>query len=305
MPIFGGVSTNQSCPLRLYEAIASPILQTEFLYCYGFNGNRGRTWRPGWRIWGAVMEPAEQFTFQPTNEQQEIIGFRGGNLQITACAGSGKTETVSQRVASLIFEGVEPQSIIAFTFTERAAASLKSRIFRRVEDKMGSAITGRLPQLYVGTIHAYCLKLLQEHVPQYQDFDILDDHQHAALLSREHLRLNLSRIRAGHWAPIRDFIRNADVVENELIDPNRLPNTGFGACYRDYKKTLENYRFLTYGQLIAAAVNALTDPSIFERIHSPLRHFIVKGLHVSHVGAAPLVDCLVIVSDDAQLNRRA
>ena len=47
---------------------------------------------------------------------------RGSHMQIIACAGAGKTETVSQRVVALVAEGVEPRSIVAFTFTERAAA---------------------------------------------------------------------------------------------------------------------------------------------------------------------------------------
>ncbi|MGH9481852.1 MAG: UvrD-helicase domain-containing protein, partial [Terriglobales bacterium] len=44
-------------------------------------------------------------------------------LQVVACAGSGKTEAMAQRVARLIAAGEDPGSIVAFTFTERAAAS--------------------------------------------------------------------------------------------------------------------------------------------------------------------------------------
>ena len=67
-------------------------------------------------------------TFFPSPEQQKVIDHRGGHLQVIACAGAGKTEAISRRVASLIEEGVEPCQIIAFTFTERAAESLKTRI---------------------------------------------------------------------------------------------------------------------------------------------------------------------------------
>ena len=57
-----------------------------------------------------------------TPEQQQIIDYRGGPLQVIACAGSGKTESISRRVAGLLTEGNEPDSIIAFTFTEKASA---------------------------------------------------------------------------------------------------------------------------------------------------------------------------------------
>lgn len=213
--------------------------------------------------------------FSPTREQAKIIDFRGGHLQVVACAGSGKTETMARRIAELISEGAEPRGIVAFTFTERAAASLKSRIIKRVAGKMGDAFLGRLAPMFVGTIHAYCLQLLQNHSPQYENYDILDEHQQAALLSREYYRLNLNELGDRYWRPIFDFKRNADAVENELIEPSKLGNTAFGDCYQRYCATLKNYRLLTYGQLITSAVIALKDPVTFERVHGPLRHVIV------------------------------
>jgi DNA helicase-2/ATP-dependent DNA helicase PcrA len=66
-----------------------------------------------------------------TPEQDRVISYRGDDLQIVACAGAGKTEAISRRVAGLLHEGVEPRAIIAFTFTEKAGAELKERIYRR------------------------------------------------------------------------------------------------------------------------------------------------------------------------------
>ena len=84
-------------------------------------------------------------------------------MQIIACAGSGKTEVVAQRVADLIAEGVDPARIIAFTFTERAAGELKARISKRVEGRLGAEALDYLGAAFVGTIHAYCFRLLQPH----------------------------------------------------------------------------------------------------------------------------------------------
>lgn len=58
-------------------------------------------------------------------------------MQIIASAGSGKTEVISQRVADLLAEGVQPDAIVAFTFTDRAAAELKERIEARVIVRLG------------------------------------------------------------------------------------------------------------------------------------------------------------------------
>src|SRR6516165_7848554 len=84
------------------------------------------------------------------------VRHRGTHLQIIASAGSGKTEIVSQRVADLLADGVAARSIVAFTFTERAADELKNRIRRRVEGRLGQAARDVLGGLFVGTIHSYC-----------------------------------------------------------------------------------------------------------------------------------------------------
>ena len=92
-------------------------------------------------------------------EQERVVNHRGGHLQVIACAGAGKTEAISRRVSSLILEGAEPNQIVAFTFTERAAQSLKTRITKRIAEAKGPACLERLGPMYVGTNHAYCLKM--------------------------------------------------------------------------------------------------------------------------------------------------
>jgi DNA helicase-2/ATP-dependent DNA helicase PcrA len=68
---------------------------------------------------------------------------RGSHLQIIASAGSGKSEVVAQRFAELMADGVDPAGIIAFTFTERAAEELKTRISARVGQRMGNPALDR------------------------------------------------------------------------------------------------------------------------------------------------------------------
>jgi DNA helicase II / ATP-dependent DNA helicase PcrA len=64
-----------------------------------------------------------------TDAQAEAISCLEEPLQIIACAGSGKTQVISERTAGIIRSpGLEPRNLIAFTFTEKAAAELKDRI---------------------------------------------------------------------------------------------------------------------------------------------------------------------------------
>ena len=124
-------------------------------------------------------------------DAREAVLHRGSHLQIIASAGSGKTEVVAQRVADLMAGGVDPAGIIAFTFTERAADELKARISARVEERLGPGSLDRLGAAFVGTIHAYCFRLLQQHVPRYETYDVLDEKRVTAFLSREAPRLQL------------------------------------------------------------------------------------------------------------------
>src|SRR5687768_8492750 len=99
---------------------------------------------------------------QSTPSQQKAIEFDGKNLQLIACAGSGKTEVVARRVVHLLRpgpNGLAPRDIVAFTFTDKAAAELKERIITRVRESLGN-IPG-LAEMFVGTIHAFALELLK------------------------------------------------------------------------------------------------------------------------------------------------
>jgi DNA helicase-2/ATP-dependent DNA helicase PcrA len=104
-----------------------------------------------------------------TEAQERAIGKVEGNLQLVACAGSGTTEVVARRVVTLLASlkdgggGCTPANIVAFTFTDKAAAELKERIHDRCRERFGH-ITG-LAEMYIGTIHGFCLDLLKSEVP--------------------------------------------------------------------------------------------------------------------------------------------
>lgn len=238
----------------------------------------------------------------------EATRHRGGHLQIIAGAGSGKTEVVAQRVADILAEGLSAASIIAFTFTERAAGELKERIGSRVEQRLGRAALDQLNGLYVGTIHGYCFRLLQQHVPRYETYDVLDENQLTAFLSREASRLNIRQLddRNRLFASIAAFLKGVDIVENELLDPARLPDP-FRSVLHSYYETLDRYRLLTYGQQIVRAVAELDHGGLASKIHAGLHHLIVDEYQDVNPAQERLVRLLTgpdvslcVVGDDQQ-----
>lgn len=113
-----------------------------------------------------------------TNAQQAAINHIDGHLQIIACAGSGKTEVISRRIANILQKkpDVKPENIVAFTFTEKAAASLKDRI----EAALGAQISG----MYIGTIHGFCKHLLSKYAEGFADFKVLDEVKNHLFITR-------------------------------------------------------------------------------------------------------------------------
>lgn len=236
------------------------------------------------------------------------VRHRGSHLQIIASAGSGKTEVVSQRVVDLLADGATPESIVAFTFTERAAEELRDRVAVRLEQRLGKAALDRLSRLFIGTIHAFCFRFLQERVPRYETYDVLDDNQLTAFLSREANRLEVRQLdpRDRMFASIAVFLKGVDVVENELLDPATMPDP-FGTVLASYYETLDRYRLLTYGQQVVRAVTELGRGDLAAQVHGRLRHLIVDEYQDVNPAQERLIELLTgpdtelcVVGDDQQ-----
>ena len=131
-----------------------------------------------------------------------------------AGAGSGKTEVMARRIAWWVaVDGTPKDTIIAFTFTEKAAEEMKFRIRKWVGAITPEGEDSTLGGMYVGTIHGFCLRILQDLLPNvYGVFDIVDDTSRLALVQRWfHSVLGLSELSAalgeGQFESIRKFLR--------------------------------------------------------------------------------------------------
>lgn len=160
--------------------------------------------------------------FKPTPSQKLAIEDRGGELLVSAAAGSGKTRVLTERLMRWITEGDAPRSIDNFliiTFSTAAAAELRSRISEELSARAaadpGSKRLRRESALVrraqIGTIHSFCSALLREYAGRAgiaPDFAIADEDR-----ARELRRLSLETVLEAAYAEAEPgFIQLADTV---------------------------------------------------------------------------------------------
>jgi DNA helicase-2/ATP-dependent DNA helicase PcrA len=224
-----------------------------------------------------------------TTDQENAIAHRSGNLLILACAGSGKTEVISRRIALLVKERTLKNSIIAFTFTERAAGELKLRIREHLEEIVPD--DPALGDMYVGTIHSFCLQLLKEIDPSYRKFEVMDEARQAALimtnfhdfpdsskpgLGLNHLRQNTRSGR--YWDTISVFLDTLNVVHQKQIAIRRIGDSHLKAAIERYKEIAHDYPnfFFDFNRIIDELISKLkASPSILRDVRKRFEYLVV------------------------------
>ena len=184
----------------------------------------------------------------PTPEQLQAINHEGGNLLILACAGSGKTETLAQRIASMVKRGADRASIVAFTFTDHAADELKYRVRAKLEEAVPDEPS--LGDMYVGTIHSFCLRVLRERKPEYRRYEVMDETRQAALIAANFVRfdkagIGLDRLRSRtrsntYSETLKRFVNSLNVIHQQQIDIEEIDDPVLA-------EAVQNYRDIAYG----------------------------------------------------------
>lgn len=149
-----------------------------------------------------------------TEPQRQAVEHLEGPLLVLAAAGSGKTRVITRRIANLIASGAPPWSILALTFTNKAAGEMRERVFTLLENDP------RLTRgLTVTTFHALCARLLRRYAGQADlgvkaDFTIYPSGDQASLMKRVIGDLNLS---TSNFPP-RSVLSTISNAKNELLD---------------------------------------------------------------------------------------
>lgn len=248
-----------------------------------------------------------------TADQRKVIGHSQGRLRVIACPGSGKTETIARRIASLIGSGEDPRGISAITFTEKAAGELKIRIRRILDAEFPRRAD--FGDMFIGTIHALCLEMLREADPVYRTYDILDGPRRVAFLakgSNYYSKIGLIRLQKAYemsfYQTVRAFLHSADIMITERIDPRKLTDNRFAEVFLNYLNTLQDERYFDFPTIIRTLVEKIeNEPDTLEVISPRIQHVLVDEFQdVDHLQGR-LIDLLsgkaasvAVVGDDDQ-----
>ncbi len=219
-----------------------------------------------------------------TQAQADAIACVEEPLQVIACAGSGKTQVISQRIAGILERpGVEPRNIVAFTFTEKAAAELKDRVTTLVEEQHG-AITG-LAEMHIGTMHGYCLDLLQRHVPETFKFSVLNDITGRMFVDRYSAKSGLTTCPTSSTGTphLRRYIHSGlflqamSVLREDQVDESLVPD-GVLESARAFFGTAYRHAYFDYTELVNLAVQFLEDEQdhpVRDHVREDIRYVVV------------------------------
>ncbi len=199
-------------------------------------------------------------------EQAEAVKHTEGPLLIMAGAGSGKTRVLTNRIAYLLGEKeVSPRSILAITFTNKAAREMRERVHKLVGDE-GS-------QIWVSTFHSMCVRILRRDIDRIgynSNFSILDTSDQLSVIKQALKRLNLD---PKQYDP-RAMLGAISSAKNELITPDQYSKEA-GSVYERkvaeifdlYQKTLRRNQSLDFDDLIMQTIQ------LFDRVPEVLQYY--------------------------------
>jgi DNA helicase-2/ATP-dependent DNA helicase PcrA len=225
--------------------------------------------------------PTPDELLEGLNEPQRAAVVHAGTpLLVVAGAGSGKTRVLTRRIAWLITERkAHPGSILAITFTNKAAAEMKER----VEDLVGK----RARIMWVSTFHSACVRILRKEITALDfdgtayksNFSIYDaaDSKRLMTLVLKDLDLDPKRYQPGavlHWVSNH---------KNELRDPEDAAKDtrnsfeeAYAAAYTNYQRRLRDANALDFDDLIMTTVHLFqTLPDVRENYRRRFRHVLV------------------------------
>jgi DNA helicase-2/ATP-dependent DNA helicase PcrA len=222
--------------------------------------------------------PTAEELLEGLNEpQRAAVVHEGAPLLVVAGAGSGKTRVLTRRIAWLISERrAHPGSILAITFTNKAAAEMKERV---------EALVGRRARImWVSTFHSACVRILRKEITgldlgytsTFSIYDAADQKRLMANVGKE-LDLDPKRFPPGallHWvSDHKNELRDADDATREA--KNKLEES-YAAAYTLYQRRLRQANAVDFDDLIMLTVHLFQQlPDVREVYRRRFRHVLV------------------------------
>lgn len=207
--------------------------------------------------------------------QRRAVTHAGGPVLVVAGAGSGKTRVLTRRIAYLVgHSDVHPGSILAITFTNKAAAEMRERVIELVGN--------RAKLMWVSTFHSACVRILRADIDRFglpKSFSIYDDADAKRLMSLVLRDLEADPKRF----PVRSVLNAVSNYKNELVDHETAQAQAvtpqqklYAEAYAAYQARLQAAGALDFDDLIMTTVNLLQAfPDVRERYRRRFRHVLV------------------------------
>ncbi|MDF2947544.1 MAG: ATP-dependent helicase PcrA [Bacillales bacterium] len=209
------------------------------------------------------------------NEQQQAVLHTDGPLLIMAGAGSGKTRVLTHRIAYLIEnKEVAPWSILAITFTNKAAREMKERVHKLVGPEAEN--------IWISTFHSMCVRILRRDIDRIgysRNFSILDSSDQLSVIKNIQKELNIDPKK---FDP-KSILGTISSQKNELIDAKEYSNLAgnmyekvVSDVYKMYEERLQRNDSLDFDDLIMITIK------LFQKVPE-VKEFYQRKFHYIHV----------------------
>ncbi len=245
------------------------------------------------------------------NEAQiDAVRTTRGPLLILAGAGSGKTKTLTHRIAHLIYdEGVWPGQILAVTFTNKAAREMRNRLAQLLDQPNSR---GFMP--WMGTFHGICVRLLKIDGPQIgipKNFVIFDEDDRQSLIKQamKARHVNDKQIKPRAVSAAISQAKNQLQTPGDLMDSARYPfEKTVAELYVDYEKARKAASGLDFDDLLIETVRLFREsPETRDKWRDTFRHILIDEYQDTNAAQYAIVKSLVgdeqnicVVGDDWQ-----
>ncbi|MDE2030666.1 MAG: UvrD-helicase domain-containing protein [Patescibacteria group bacterium] len=195
------------------------------------------------------------------DKQKEAVLYTEGPLLIVAGAGAGKTKTITHRIIHLIHQGINPEAILAVTFTNKAAKEMRDRVMTLLENpNNGNQIYPVDGIPFVSTFHSLGVRIIKERahlIGLTKHFAIIDEHDALVIIKDA---MKAADIDPKQYEPrkIKSIISKAkgDFITSETYERNAASSLQsiVARIWRDYERTLKKEKALDFDDLLLETV---------------------------------------------------